>query len=77
MVGAYSYRQFFGDIPVRINHFIGAVAQQKFGMNITVCLADDIFCPHFFNQAGNLQTALEVGSDTDKANVEIPDTKAS
>ncbi len=77
MVRAHPDRQLFSDIPIRVNNLIRPVAQKKLGMDIPVRFTDYIFCPQFFDQARNLQAALEISADTDKTDVKIPDAEAS
>ena len=46
-------------------------------MYVSIRLADHMHCAHFFDQAGNLKTVLEITSDTDKNNIKVSNTKAS
>lgn len=43
-------------------------------MDIPVCLTDHMFSAQLLYQAGDLQTALEIGSDADEAQIKIRNT---
>jgi hypothetical protein len=73
MVGAVAHGDLFCDVPVRVDHFIRAVPEKEFGVDIPVGLADHIFASQLFHHAGNLQTALKIRSDADKAHVKVVD----
>ena len=65
--------QFIGKILFGIYHRIGTVAQQEFFLDLGACLADDRFGAQILEQAGDLQTALEIAADTHKAHIKAVD----
>jgi len=54
MVGAVAHGDLFCDIPVRVDHFIRAVPEKEFGVDIPVGLADHIFASQLLDQTGYL-----------------------
>ena len=72
MVGAVPHRRPAGGLPLRINHVIRAVAQQKFGVDIPCRPGQDEACALLLQQGRGLQRALEVVSNGHHAQVKVP-----
>lgn len=60
-----------GNILVGVDDLVRAVAEQELGVYLVVRLADDVLGPQVLQKAGDLQVALEIAADTDKAQVKI------
>ena len=77
VVGAVADRHLFCNVTVRIDDLIRAVSEKELGVNVAVRLADDTAAAQLLYKAGDLQTALEIRSDTDETDVEVGDSQAS
>ena len=74
MIRTVTHCQLLRNITIRINNFIGSISQKKFRMDIPVCLTDHMFSAQLLYQAGDLQTALEIGSDANEAQIKVRNT---
>ena len=69
MLAALTNRIALSHVLFGINNGISAVAEQKLLLNVSVCLADNLFCAAFFEQVGYFKAVLKVFADADKAGV--------
>ena len=74
-VVAFAYGERFRRFAFRVNDEIGAVSAQEFFMDIPVRFAENGNGSELLEQAGDLQTRLEIVADADKAGVERRDVK--
>ena len=65
----------FSHLLFRINNFISAVFQEEFGVNISGCSGNNIFCAQLTEQGSGFQRTLEIISNGHNTYVEIPYSK--
>lgn len=64
-----------GELLLRVDHMVGAVAEEEFRVAVPGGAGDHHFCSHVLQEGGRFQRALEIIADGDDAKVEIGDAQ--